>query len=42
MKIIYYDGSVLECSEIYFAVNELIVDDIYSVPINQVLRIELI
>ena len=41
MKIIYYDGSVLECEEIYFASkDELIVDDIYSVPTVEVLRIE--
>lgn len=40
MKIIYYDGGVLECCEIYFADNELIVDDIYSVPIVEAQRIE--
>lgn len=41
MRIIYYDGSVLECNEIYFASkDELIVDDIYTVNTVEVLRIE--
>lgn len=41
MKIIYYDGSVLECNEIYFASdNEIIVDGIYRVNTIEILRIE--
>lgn len=40
MRIIYYDGGVLECSEIYFTEKELIADDIYVVPIVEVQRIE--
>ena len=40
MKIIYYDGSELECSSIYVAENELIADDIYTVPLIEVQRIE--
>ncbi len=40
MKIIYYDGSILHCNTIYFTENELIADDIYIIPIFEVLRIE--
>lgn len=40
MKIVYYDGSELVCSEIYVAENVLIADDIYEVPLVEVLRIE--
>jgi hypothetical protein len=40
MKIIYYDGSILEGHTIYFTERELIVDDIYNVPLVEVLRIE--
>ena len=41
MRIIYYDGSVLECNEIYFAsVDEIIADGIYRVNTIEVLRIE--
>lgn len=40
MKIIYYDGSILNGNTIYFTEHELIVDDIYTVPLVEVLRIE--
>lgn len=40
MKIIYYDGSTLECSSIYVTENTLIADDIYTVPLIEVQRIE--
>jgi hypothetical protein len=40
MKIIYYDGSTLECSSIYVTADELIADDIYVVPLIEVQRIE--
>ena len=40
MKIIYYDGSILECNTIYFTEKELIADDVYVIPIVEVLRIE--
>ena len=41
MRIVYYDGSVLECNEIYFAsVDEVIADGIYRVPTVEILRIE--
>ena len=41
MRIIYYDGSVLECNEIYFASSdEVIADGIYRVSTIEILRIE--
>lgn len=40
MRIIYYDGGVLECETIYFTEKELIADDIYIVSLVEVLRIE--
>ncbi len=40
MRIIYYDGGVLECEEIYFCEDSIIADDIYIVPLVEVLRIE--
>lgn len=40
MKIIYYDGSTLECSSIHVTENTLIADDIYTVPLIEVQRIE--
>ena len=40
MKIIYYDGSTLECSSIYVTENTLIADDIYTIPLIEVQRIE--
>ena len=40
MKIIYYDGSILNGSTIYFTEHDIIVDDIYIVPLVEVLRIE--
>ena len=40
MKIIYYDGSILECNSIYFADGYVIADDMYNVPIVEILRIE--
>ena len=41
MKIVYYDGSILECHtiEIVDDGKTLIADDIYIVPIVEVLRI---
>ena len=39
MTIIMYDGSRITCNEIYFADNEIIVDDYRAVPIIEVLRI---
>ena len=39
MTMIYYDGSFLNCNEIYVGENEFIVDDIYSVPILEIQRI---
>lgn len=40
MKIIYYDGSILTCSIIWIEDNNLIADDIYIIPLYEVLRIE--
>lgn len=41
MRIIYSDGSILECNEIYFAsVDEIIADGIYRIWTIDVLRIE--
>ena len=40
MKIIYYDGSTLECHEIQFYDGVIIADGIYEIPIYEVLRIE--
>ena len=40
MRIVYYDGSELMCNEIYVTDNVLIADDIYEVPLVEVLRIE--
>lgn len=40
MKIIYTDGSVLQCSEIRVEDNVLIADDIYIIPIYEIARIE--
>ena len=41
MKIIFYDGSELECNEIYFAsVDEMICDGYRRVDTIEVLRIE--
>ena len=42
MKIIYYDGSELKCSVIWFTENSIIADDIYEIPLLEVLRIEAI
>ena len=41
MKIIFYDGSVLECEEIMLAGNgrDFIVDGFTTVPMLKVLRI---
>ena len=39
MYIVYYDGGVLECHSILVSDKELIVDNIYSVPIVEVQRI---
>lgn len=36
MKIIYYDGGTQDCLSITFTEKELIVDDIYIVPIIEV------
>ena len=40
MKVIYYDESILECDEIRFCDGDLIADDIYNVPLEEVERIE--
>lgn len=40
MKVIYYDESILECDEIRFSGEELIADDIYTVPLEEIERIE--
>ena len=40
MKIIYTDGSILEASILVIEDKEIIADDIYNVPIEDVLRIE--
>jgi hypothetical protein len=42
MKVIYKDGSVLECYEIIFAGDHIICDDIYIVPIEDIDRVEAI
>ena len=39
MKIVYYDGGELNCHEILFNEKELIVDDVFVVPIIEVQRI---
>ena len=41
MKVVYYDGSELDCESIEFIDDgkTLIVDDVYIVPIAEVLRI---
>ena len=40
MRIIYYDGSILKCNRILVSDKEIIVDDIYTVPMIEVQRIE--
>lgn len=40
MKIIFYDGGVLEGHKVWFGARELIVDDIYTVPLVNVAYIE--
>lgn len=40
MRIIYYDGSTLECNIIWFTEDSIIADDIYEIPLVEVLRIE--
>ena len=40
MKVIYYDGSVLECNTLWFADGYVIADDIYNIPLIEILRIE--
>lgn len=40
MKIIYYDGSVLHCNTLYFTDKEVIADDVYTIPLVEILRIE--
>ena len=40
MKVVYYDGSILHCHSLYFAGTELIADDVYIIPIAEILRIE--
>lgn len=40
MRVIYYDGSELECSTLYFTDKDLIADDYRIVPIIEVQRIE--
>lgn len=40
MKVIMYDGSILECSTVWFEDNNIICDEYRVVPIIEVLRIE--
>lgn len=40
MKIIYRDGSILVCNMVWFEGDNIIADDIYTIPIEDVLRIE--
>ena len=40
MKVIFYDGSILECSTIYFEDNNIICDGYRIVSFAEVLRIE--
>jgi len=40
LKIINYDGSILHCYSLYFTEKEVIADDIYIIPIVEILRIE--
>lgn len=40
MKVIFYDGSILECSTIYFEDNNIICDDYRVIPFIEILRIE--
>lgn len=40
MKIIYTDGSILEASVVFIEGNNINADDIYIVPIEEILRIE--
>ena len=40
MKVIMYDGSILECSTVEFGYNTIICDEYRIVPIIEVLRIE--
>ena len=40
MKVIFYDGSILERSTIYFEDNNIICDGYRIVPLIEVLRIE--
>ncbi len=42
MKIIYCDGSVLECNTLYFTEKTVIADDIYEIPLVKILRVETI
>ena len=39
MKILYSDGGVLECEEIEIGCGELLADDIYTVPLDEIERI---
>ena len=40
MIIYYYDGGILKCNSLYFADGYVIADDIYQIPIIEILRIE--
>ena len=40
MRVMYNDGSELECYEIIFEDGEIICDDIYTVPIEDIDRVE--
>lgn len=42
MRIIYYDGSVMECNTLYFTEKTVIADDIYEIPLVEILRVETI
>lgn len=42
MRVIYKDGSVLECYEITFEDDHIICDDIYIVPIEDISKVEVI
>lgn len=40
MRIYCYDGSKLDCTVIEFSGNNLIADEYYFVPLDEIVRIE--
>jgi len=40
LKVIYYDGGILHCNSLYFTEKEVIADDIYVIPLVEILRVE--